>query len=65
MSIGIFNKTEEKIEKPFIRKIVKYTLKKMDALNSEVNIIFVDLNEIHEIKKQDENFLLFWYMILT
>ena len=52
MNIGIFNKTEEKIEKPFIRKIVKYTLKKMDALNSEVNIIFVDLNEIHEINKQ-------------
>ena len=24
----------------------------MDALNSEVNIIFVDLNEIHEINKQ-------------
>lgn len=51
MSIGIFNKTEEKIDKNFVRKIVKFTLKKMNSLNSEVNIIFVDLNLIHEINK--------------
>lgn len=51
MSIGIFNKTEEKIDKSFVRKIVKHTLKKMSAQNSEVNIIFVGLEEIHEINK--------------
>ncbi len=51
MSIGIFNKTEEKIDKNFVRKIVKFTLKEMNSLNSEVNIIFVDLNLIHEINK--------------
>lgn len=51
MSIGIFNKTEEKIDKSFVRKIVKHTLKKMSAENSEVNIIFVGLEEIHEINK--------------
>ncbi len=51
MSIGIFNKTEEKIDKSFVRKVVKHTLKKMEAEKSEVNIIFVGLEEIHEINK--------------
>ena len=51
MSIGIFNKTEEKIDKSFVRKVAKYTLKKMNASDSEVNIVFVGLDEIHEINK--------------
>ena len=51
MSIGIFNKTEEKIDKIFVRKVAKYTLKKMNASDSEVNIVFVGLDEIHEINK--------------
>ena len=51
MSIGIFNKTEEKIDKSFVRKVIKYTLKKMSASDSEVNIVFVGLDEIHEINK--------------
>ena len=55
MSIGIFNKTEEKIDKSFVRKVVKHTLKKIEAENSEVNIIFVDLEEIHEINKTYRN----------
>lgn len=55
MSIGIFNKTEEKIEKSFVRKVVKHTLKKMEAEKSEVNIIFVGLEEIHEINKTYRN----------
>lgn len=49
--IGIFNKTEEKIEKKFIRDIVKHTFKKLNVGKCEVNIIFVDINEIHEINK--------------
>lgn len=49
--IGIFNKTEEKIDKKFIRNIVKYTLKKLETGKCEVNIIFVDLEEIHEINR--------------
>lgn len=49
--IGIFNKTEEKIEKKFIRDIVKYTFKKLNVGKCEVNIIFVGINEIHEINK--------------
>ena len=55
MSIGIFNKTEEKIDKSFVRKVVKHTLKKMEAEKSEVNIIFVGLEEIHEINKTYRN----------
>lgn len=55
MSIGIFNKTEEKIDKSFVRKVVKRTLKKMEAEKSEVNIIFVGLEEIHEINKTYRN----------
>lgn len=55
MSIGIFNKTEEKIDKSFVRKVVKHTLKKMEAEKSEVNIIFVGLEEIHEINKAYRN----------
>lgn len=55
MSIGIFNKTEEKIDKNFVRKVVKHTLKKMEAEKSEVNIIFVGLEEIHEINKTYRN----------
>lgn len=55
MSIGIFNKTEEKIDKRFVRKVVKHTLKKMEAEKSEVNIIFVGLEEIHEINKTYRN----------
>lgn len=55
MSIGIFNKTEEKIDKSFVRKVVKHTLKKMKAEKSEVNIIFVGLEEIHEINKTYRN----------
>lgn len=55
MSIGIFNKTEEKIDKGFVRKVVKHTLKKMEAEKSEVNIIFVGLEEIHEINKAYRN----------
>ena len=55
MSIGIFNKTEEKIDKIFVRKVVKHTLKKMEAEKSEVNIIFVGLEEIHEINKTYRN----------
>lgn len=55
MSIGIFNKTEEKIDKSFVRKVVKHTLKKMKAEKSEVNIIFVGLEEIHEINKAYRN----------
>ena len=51
MSIGIFNKTEEKIDKSFVRKVAKYTLKKMSASDGEVNIVFVGLDEIHEINK--------------
>lgn len=49
--IGIFNKTEEKIEKKLIRDIVKYTFKKLNVGKCEVNIIFVDLEEIHFINK--------------
>lgn len=49
--IGIFNKTEEKIDKKLIRKIIKYTLNKLNIGKSEVNIIFVGLEEIHEINK--------------
>ena len=52
MSIGIFNKTEEKIDKSFVRKVVKHTLKKMEAEKSEVNIIFVGLEGMHEINKR-------------
>ena len=55
MSIGIFNKTEEKIDKSFVRKVVKHTLNKMEAEKSEVNIIFVGLEEIHEINKTYRN----------
>ena len=55
MSIGIFNKTEEKIDKSFVRKVVKHTLNKMEAEKSEVNIIFVGLQEIHEINKTYRN----------
>ena len=55
MSIGIFNKTEEKIDKSCVRKGVKHTLKKMEAEKSEVNIIFVGLEEIHEINKTYRN----------
>ena len=55
MSLGIFNKTEEKIDKSFVRKVVKHTLKKMEAEKSEVNIIFVGLEEIHEINKTYRN----------
>lgn len=55
MSIGIFNKTEEKIDKSFVRKVVKHTLNKMEAEKSEVNIIFVGLEEIHEINKAYRN----------
>ena len=55
MSIGIFNKTEEKIDKSFVRKVVNHTLKKMEAEKSEVNIIFVGLEEIHEINKTYRN----------
>ena len=55
MRIGIFNNTLEKIDKTFVRKIAKYTLKKMDASNSEVNIIFVGLDEIHQINKTYRN----------
>ena len=55
MSFGIFNKTEEKIDKSFVRKVVKHTLKKMEAEKSEVNIIFVGLEEIHEINKTYRN----------
>ena len=55
MSIGIFNKKEEKIDKSFVRKVVKHTLKKMEAEKSEVNIIFVGLEEIHEINKTYRN----------
>ena len=55
MSIGIFNKTEEKIDKSFVRKVVKHTLKKMEAEKSEVNIIFVGLEEIHKINKTYRN----------
>ena len=55
MSIGIFNITEEKIDKSFVRKVVKHTLKKMEAEKSEVNIIFVGLEEIHEINKTYRN----------
>ena len=55
MSIGIFNKTEEKIDKSFVRKVVKHTLKKMEAEKSEVNIIFVGSEEIHEINKTYRN----------
>ena len=55
MSIGIFNKTEEKIDKSFVRKVVKHTLNKMEAEKSEVNIIYVGLEEIHEINKTYRN----------
>ena len=55
MSIGIFNKTEEKIDKSFVRKVAKHTLKKMEAEKSEVNIIFVGLEEIHGINKAYRN----------
>lgn len=49
--IGIFNKTDEKIEKKLIRDIIKYTFKKLKVGKCEVNIIFVNLEEIHLINK--------------
>lgn len=52
-NIGIFNETDKNLENYYelMYKIVQYTLKKHNADNSELSIVFVDNNKIHEINK--------------
>ena len=49
--IGIFNDTDSSIDLKLVRKIANYTLDKFNIKSCEANIIFVDLDRIHEINR--------------
>ena len=53
----IFNETNEDLKKETkkIKKLLKYGIKKEKLKNVEFNIIFVDINKIHEINKNYRN----------
>lgn len=53
----IFNETNEDVKKEIktIKKLLKYGIKKEKLKNVEFNIIFVDIDKIHDINKNYRN----------
>ena len=53
----IFNETNEELTKEIkkLKSLMKYAIKHEKLKNVEFNIIFVDLEKIHEINKNDRN----------
>lgn len=49
--IGVFNNTDDDLDLKLVKKIARFTLDKLGIKNCEANIIFVDINEIHEINR--------------
>jgi len=49
--IGIFNNTDEELNLKLVKKIANFTLSKLNIKKCEANIIFVDLDEIHNINR--------------
>lgn len=50
-NIGVFNNTEEELDLKLVKKIAKYTFDKLGIKKASANIIFVDLEEIHNINR--------------